>query len=455
MTAWGDMNQEMTPLPLDAETAERLLAGRVAVEDAPPGYGPVLRLLDAASADASAEELRRESEAVAAFAHTVRSSRASWSTRASMPFGLTRARLVALAIVAGLADRDGRGGRGLAPGRCPGHRLPRSGEARYLRAWRERTLWDAGRRPWRFRQNLRRALKARQLGHDVPRAGAIAAVRFCGRHGRPGPGGHGSSSLGPAWRGRNERRWGRRDGGPAPGADDECHRRRGEPGQPEAGRERSKPGCATRTGDGRSRPGGQGSTARPGGAGQPLRPQGGQASLDARRCGAARLTSRAGQRGSARRSSRPAERRSRLDHPAAASGPTSRGRWSGGLAEPTPGAAATPVLTSSLGLGLHDRTGSSEVATGNVTPLKGRGRASSVFDTLEPALLRGEVAQLVEHTAENRGVAGSIPALATGSRSEMAAEFPQESYAVQRNPVGAGLGASGLAGSRPGGSSSL
>ena len=28
---------------------------------------------------------------------------------------------------------------------------------------------------------------------------------------------------------------------------------------------------------------------------------------------------------------------------------------------------------------------------------------------------RGEVAQLVEHTAENRGVAGSIPALATHS----------------------------------------
>jgi hypothetical protein len=37
----------------------------------------------------------------------------------------------------------------------------------------------------------------------------------------------------------------------------------------------------------------------------------------------------------------------------------------------------------------------------------------SVFVTLEPASLRGEVAQLVEHTAENRGVAGSIPALAT------------------------------------------
>jgi hypothetical protein len=37
---------------------------------------------------------------------------------------------------------------------------------------------------------------------------------------------------------------------------------------------------------------------------------------------------------------------------------------------------------------------------------------SSVSATLEPASLHGEVAQLVEHTAENRGVAGSIPALA-------------------------------------------
>jgi hypothetical protein len=117
MTAWGDMNQEMTPLPLDGETAERLLAGRVAVEDAPPGYGPVLRLLDAASADVSAEELRRESEAVAAFSHAVRSSRApSRSTRASMPFGLTRARLVALAIVAGLATTTGLAAAGSLPG---------------------------------------------------------------------------------------------------------------------------------------------------------------------------------------------------------------------------------------------------------------------------------------------------------------------------------------------------
>ena len=39
--------------------------------------------------------------------------------------------------------------------------------------------------------------------------------------------------------------------------------------------------------------------------------------------------------------------------------------------------------------------------------------------TAREATLRclGEVAQLVEHTAENRGVAGSIPALATLLRS--------------------------------------
>jgi hypothetical protein len=117
MTAWDDMNHEMTPLPLDGEMAERLLAGRVALEDAPPGYGPVLRLFDAASADPSAEELERETEAVAAFATAVRSSRAAPSSaRASRRFGLTRTRLVALAIVAGLATTTGLAAAGSLPG---------------------------------------------------------------------------------------------------------------------------------------------------------------------------------------------------------------------------------------------------------------------------------------------------------------------------------------------------
>ena len=48
---------------------------------------------------------------------------------------------------------------------------------------------------------------------------------------------------------------------------------------------------------------------------------------------------------------------------------------------------------------------------------------------LQFAFLRGEVAQLVEHTAENRGVAGSIPALAIFSRSpKRARKLDPESF---------------------------
>ena len=45
MTVWSDLDGEMTRLPLDADTADRLLAGSVRREDAPPGYGEVASLL--------------------------------------------------------------------------------------------------------------------------------------------------------------------------------------------------------------------------------------------------------------------------------------------------------------------------------------------------------------------------------------------------------------------------
>jgi hypothetical protein len=51
----------MEPRPLDEETANRLLAGWIASEDAPPGYGPVVRLLDASAAEVAAEELVAQS----------------------------------------------------------------------------------------------------------------------------------------------------------------------------------------------------------------------------------------------------------------------------------------------------------------------------------------------------------------------------------------------------------
>ena len=51
---------------------------------------------------------------------------------------------------------------------------------------------------------------------------------------------------------------------------------------------------------------------------------------------------------------------------------------------------------------------------------------------------RGEVAQLVEHTAENRGVAGSSPALATHEDEDARAkrDVPDRCYRVANVPVG-------------------
>jgi hypothetical protein len=45
MTVWGDFEGEMERLPLDTDTADRLLAGDVPRQDAPPGYGDVVSLL--------------------------------------------------------------------------------------------------------------------------------------------------------------------------------------------------------------------------------------------------------------------------------------------------------------------------------------------------------------------------------------------------------------------------
>jgi hypothetical protein len=49
MTLWRDFESEMQRLPLDIETADRLLAGSVPAEDAPPGYAHVTTLLTSAA----------------------------------------------------------------------------------------------------------------------------------------------------------------------------------------------------------------------------------------------------------------------------------------------------------------------------------------------------------------------------------------------------------------------
>jgi hypothetical protein len=119
MTLWSDMDGEMQTVPLDTDSADRLLAGSVAPEDAPPGYGPVVRLLEAASAEAVSEELAREAETVAAMKAALRSPvhrNIASSRRSFMPFALSRPRLTAVVVAAAFAASVGMASAGSLPG---------------------------------------------------------------------------------------------------------------------------------------------------------------------------------------------------------------------------------------------------------------------------------------------------------------------------------------------------
>jgi hypothetical protein len=119
MTFWSDMDFDMHPVPLDLDTADRLLAGSVAPADAPPGYARVASLLEAASATPGVDELEHEREAVAILAAVVRSSsyeRCPSPGRPFMPFTLSRPRLAAAFAAATLACTGGLASAGSLPG---------------------------------------------------------------------------------------------------------------------------------------------------------------------------------------------------------------------------------------------------------------------------------------------------------------------------------------------------
>jgi hypothetical protein len=115
------------PLPVDHDTAERLLAARLDPADAPPGYARVARLLRAAAAPAHPDELAGEPTALAMF--RAASSRAVGSIGAPRPGGTAPGRTVPSRTDphrgrggAGPSDpRRGRGGTG-ARGRPAGAR---------------------------------------------------------------------------------------------------------------------------------------------------------------------------------------------------------------------------------------------------------------------------------------------------------------------------------------------
>jgi hypothetical protein len=119
MNLWSDFDCEMRPVPLDLDTAERLLAGTVAPEDAPPGYANVARLLESAAAEPTADELAHETEVVAMVARAVRSSSSirSLSPRKSLiPFALSRPRIAAAFVAVTLACTAGLASAGSLPG---------------------------------------------------------------------------------------------------------------------------------------------------------------------------------------------------------------------------------------------------------------------------------------------------------------------------------------------------
>jgi hypothetical protein len=116
MTLWDDLDSEMQPLPLDADTADRLLAGSIAPEDAPPDYPPVVRLLAAASARAASDELAREPETVAAMKAALQSPGNRKATRSFVPFALSRPRVTAFVAATVFAATVGMASAGSLPG---------------------------------------------------------------------------------------------------------------------------------------------------------------------------------------------------------------------------------------------------------------------------------------------------------------------------------------------------
>jgi hypothetical protein len=115
MSPWRDLDSEMQRLPLDTDTADRLLAGSVAPEDAPPGYAGVATLLAAVADSPTADDLSRESETVALLAAVVRSSQPKM-TKPRRRSIVPRLKLAAAFATVALAGTTGLALAGSLPG---------------------------------------------------------------------------------------------------------------------------------------------------------------------------------------------------------------------------------------------------------------------------------------------------------------------------------------------------
>jgi hypothetical protein len=115
MTCWDDFPFEMERLPLDTDTADRLLAGTVSPEDAPPGYDAVASLLATARCAEVPAAAARETRTVEMLVLAARSSRAT-IPRSPRRSSVHRIKLAAALATAALACTTGLAFAGSLPG---------------------------------------------------------------------------------------------------------------------------------------------------------------------------------------------------------------------------------------------------------------------------------------------------------------------------------------------------
>jgi hypothetical protein len=110
MSFSDDLQGEMRYPWLDDDTEDRLLAGLIRPDDAPPGYAAVAWIVRAATVSASEGELAREIEHVAAAVRSFDSMRLApvpAATRATARSGFARAKIVATMVAATFAGTTG------------------------------------------------------------------------------------------------------------------------------------------------------------------------------------------------------------------------------------------------------------------------------------------------------------------------------------------------------------
>ena len=106
------------PLELDHGTAERLLRGDMAADDAPPSYRQVTTMLTALNADATTTELSGEGKAVDAISRRIAAAASSTNTRSTKM--KRRLQLVGVTAIGGLTLLSGLGVAGALPGAAQG-----------------------------------------------------------------------------------------------------------------------------------------------------------------------------------------------------------------------------------------------------------------------------------------------------------------------------------------------